>query len=474
MKNKILFLIFFLFLLFAKASAVNAAINKIVDTPGDGGSNFSRQAIFQILPAGTLPTGYFSRLDIQTQYIDSGLNNPYTISICQGTLDTITGHIYRQRYCGTATIVAVKQINFTSTGTTTVNFLKRYAISSSLPYYWVMAGGGTSTSSGAVVWSRSDYSTSRINGRFCGSSNDPTDDYCHTIADNTFALYDDTSLVYSWQIATDYITIVKPVSTTTPTLFAGFTGWQLDYGMTSTTTNYYLNYDLYVTIDYNNNTKNKFYSATTTGLARYVGQIGSSAAKADTAYTYSWLTENYRPQELGNYIATATLWAKGAVNRYSIALATTTFTLATSTGIFGQSGWCVGICDDLATSSFAADLICAGRITFCQIFFPHSSSLDYLATAYEDFKKVFPFNTFFSLTDTVKNTISSTTLTANDTLGIPMIRKTATGSAFYILPVLASSSMPATIGAANTNIFRTTIGYIFWGVTGLIVFFILF
>jgi len=470
MTNK--FFLFFLFLIifFLKAWSASAATSVILET-GSGVSNFSRQTIFQTLPAGTLPEGFLSRVDIQSQQVGSGVNNPYTISLCQGVLNTGAGQLYAQRHCGAATIIAQTTKNFTSVGTTTVNFLKRYAVHASGDYYLAIAGGGTSTSSLAVMWTVFTP-VSRIGGRLCGTNN-YTDDYCSTNLDNVLAFYDDDSLPFSWQIGEDYINIETPVSTTTPILFSDFSGWRIGYGLTGSTTNYYYNFDLYATIDYTNITENDFFSATTTGLARGFGQIGSYDVQSDVNYGYSWLTANYRPQDLGQYIATATLWAKGAVNRYEIAIATTTFTLATSTTEFGQSGWCKGICDDLATSSLAADLICAGRMTVCFIFIPHTASLNYISDSYEDIKQSFPFNTFYSLVSIFQDTMASTTLTQNDTLGIPFIRETASGSEFFILPVLASSSMPDTIGQANTNTFKTTVSYILWIATGAMIFSIL-
>ena len=166
----------------------------------------------------------------------------------------------------------------------------------------------------------------------------------------------------------------------------------------------------------------------------------------------------------------------------SLALDYVNFGIATSTSGYSPTAWCSGLCDDLIASSssewwqfwdwgadkIGGDLMCAGRYTICYAVQPHSFSTAMFNNIYEDFKTVFPFNTFFDIASTTKNSFASSTMNTNQTFGIPMLNTSS--SSLYILPVLSSSTLPNFIGQSNATLFRTTIGYLMYTFTaGLII-----
>jgi hypothetical protein len=130
------------------------------------------------------------------------------------------------------------------------------------------------------------------------------------------------------------------------------------------------------------------------------------------------------------------------------------------------------VCDDVATSSeFYYAIECGVRKIIFWTFLPDKNTVARFYNNAALVQTVFPFNTYFSLVQIGKDAIATTTLNNNDTFGIPLI---TTAGSFYILPVLASSSMPNTIGVENTNLLRTTLGYIFYMVVSILIIVIIF
>jgi hypothetical protein len=137
------------------------------------------------------------------------------------------------------------------------------------------------------------------------------------------------------------------------------------------------------------------------------------------------------------------------------------------------------LCNDIATSSwewwdvstyagaFRYAIECGLRKTGYYFFVPSDASRDYFDKGRQKLKGMFPFNTYFSLSDSVYGVLATTTTDMTGTLGIPFI--SATSSDFYILPVLSSSSMPNAIGQDNTDLLRTSLGWLLWIVTALFI-----
>lgn len=124
------------------------------------------------------------------------------------------------------------------------------------------------------------------------------------------------------------------------------------------------------------------------------------------------------------------------------------------------------ICGTIATSTFFGGVECAGRKLIYYSFTPNDFAKESLTKSINTFKNQFPFSVYFQLTDTVTNTIASTTLSNNDTIDVVMIDKDKN---IITMPVLSSTSMPNLIGQDNTNLIRNTIGWFIWlGVAFLI------
>lgn len=168
------------------------------------------------------------------------------------------------------------------------------------------------------------------------------------------------------------------------------------------------------------------------------------------------------------------------------------FGIATSS-MPNNNAWCENLCDDLTLTQgtttpvwgmsvpwviphFLNDGFCAVRYGACYLFYPTAGSVDVIQQDYNHFQTTFPANVFYQLASTTEGALTAST-TMNGTFGMPFIRQTATGSQFYILPVLSKDSMPNLIGQTNTNTFRTTVGWLIWliiaGCCLLSIFFIL-
>lgn len=122
--------------------------------------------------------------------------------------------------------------------------------------------------------------------------------------------------------------------------------------------------------------------------------------------------------------------------------------------------------DDL--SSITGQFSCAFKTAMAWCFYPSQASLDTLNSNSQGLKNAFPFNVYFQLTTTVTNTIASTTMDKNGTIGVPMIR---TDRTIYVLPVLSSSSMPNLIGQTNTTLIRNSLIWIMWLLVAVAIFF---
>lgn len=131
------------------------------------------------------------------------------------------------------------------------------------------------------------------------------------------------------------------------------------------------------------------------------------------------------------------------------------------------------ICDDVATSSgefwddFRFGIECGFRKIVYWVIYPSDKSVNNLSKGYANLKKQFPFSAYFGITDTINESIASTTVNSNGTFNIPFIN--ATGS-YYMLPVLSSTSMPNLIGESNTNLFRYSITWFMWLCSAVLIF----
>jgi hypothetical protein len=198
----------------------------------------------------------------------------------------------------------------------------------------------------------------------------------------------------------------------------------------------------------------------------------------NTYYNYQITDPVSFPTQNGSYQAVIGLkgvYSNGTTD--TLAYDTVTFGIATTTPIT-PTAWCSGLCNDIATATDFTGQIgngvnCAFRSATCYLFSPHQYNLDQFNTQYNNFKLVFPFNTFFDLASTTKNAFASSTISNNQTIGLPNIRKTGTTTQYYIQPLLSSSTMSSFIGSSNATLFRNTISYLLYGLTAGAIFLII-
>ena len=130
-------------------------------------------------------------------------------------------------------------------------------------------------------------------------------------------------------------------------------------------------------------------------------------------------------------------------------------------------------CDHLeSTSSISCSLAKGFHVIGYYSFVPSCSSQNAFKDSYAIFKRAFPFNAFFDITDTIDTAIASSTASPTTTFGLPFINSHSTSSnKFYIIPVVSSSSLSNAIGSDNANTFHLTLGFIIWILTALTVYF---
>jgi len=102
---------------------------------------------------------------------------------------------------------------------------------------------------------------------------------------------------------------------------------------------------------------------------------------------------------------------------------------------------------------------------------PGCGAINYFSSNYNTFKKSFPFNAYFDFANTVNTAINTATSSTSTTqvFGIPFVNKGTTS--FSILPIISSSTMTNAIGSSNNTLYRTTIGFLIWIFTALLIYF---
>jgi len=129
-----------------------------------------------------------------------------------------------------------------------------------------------------------------------------------------------------------------------------------------------------------------------------------------------------------------------------------------------------GICDGIATSTIMGDFECIIKRAIAWAFYPSAKSLKSVKDAYGKVAGTFPFSIYFDITGAITDAIATTSTSTTGVFSMPMI--TATGT-YYMLPVASSSSLPDLIGGTNAILFRDTLSWILWILTGYLVFVII-
>lgn len=149
----------------------------------------------------------------------------------------------------------------------------------------------------------------------------------------------------------------------------------------------------------------------------------------------------------------------------------TSSTMATST-VMDLGFTCPTVaetCADDDTSAILGQMSCAFKRAGVWLTCPDSAKMLEMMNATNDLKTKFPIADYLAITGAVKTGLASTSVASSTTIGVPNIRKTATGTQFYIQPILSSSTLPATVGSSNASLIRTGFIYIIWIFAGAFV-----
>ena len=137
-------------------------------------------------------------------------------------------------------------------------------------------------------------------------------------------------------------------------------------------------------------------------------------------------------------------------------------------------------CDDIenATSTLFGQLKCSIKfglgVAGVALFSPSCDSLFLFQDNFNSFKKSFPFNTFYEFVDTIDVAIDTAiATTTGNTFSVPFIRKTATSTEYYTIPVIGSSTYPNLIGINNYNTIRLVEEYLYWIGAAVLIYFII-
>jgi hypothetical protein len=142
--------------------------------------------------------------------------------------------------------------------------------------------------------------------------------------------------------------------------------------------------------------------------------------------------------------------------------------IASTTGA-NMDDWCSeeNVCKDVATTSdFMFGFQCGFKKTICWSFNPTNGAQKYFANSINALERSFPFNLVFSFFETADQAILTASSSAGS-IGIPMIRQTATTSEFYILPVVSTSTFQDVVGAEIYDSFTSGMNKFIWFITGL-------
>lgn len=135
---------------------------------------------------------------------------------------------------------------------------------------------------------------------------------------------------------------------------------------------------------------------------------------------------------------------------------------------------CAGIPDTVLGNTqcgFKYGLVSAGQF----LFLPSCSSRAFITQQFYKFKKAFPFSVFYDLTETIDTAVMSAQNSTSTTSGIaiPFIRKTATSTEYFMMPIATSTSFSNFIGVTNYNTYLTTLAFVWWIIVGGVIFFII-
>jgi len=142
--------------------------------------------------------------------------------------------------------------------------------------------------------------------------------------------------------------------------------------------------------------------------------------------------------------------------------------------IFNLTGYCASSSPSFYTVDFWQCAVIKGGVNLGNTFFsPGCDSFNYFNQAYSKFKISFPFSIFYEFIDTLNEAIDYASTTPSSAFPVPMIRKTATGTEYYMINTVSSSTFSNLMGSSMYNTIRTVEAGIYYILAAVGLYFIL-
>jgi len=268
---------------------------------------------------------------------------------------------------------------------------------------------------------------------------------------------------------------------------AKYFNWSVNWTFSSSTAATYANDNPYIVIQYVNASSSVVNEIDLTDNLQFYDYTEGNIFNMNTRANW------FLPSETGIYTAMATLRASSIVlppGGVILASSTVQFIIATSSPpITPNNAWCSGLCYDINTSQSTTtavwgipipwinwhplnDGFCLIIYAGCYLWTPRTSDISAFFANAASIQNDFPFNTFFTLANTIDNVFSSSTM-ASTTFNMIWIKQGTSTMQYVFIPILSSTSVPNLIGSDNNIIYRRTIGYLMdAAVAGAIIFLI--
>jgi len=107
------------------------------------------------------------------------------------------------------------------------------------------------------------------------------------------------------------------------------------------------------------------------------------------------------------------------------------------------------------------------------LFSPDCGSFTSIKNNFSSFKNAFPFSIFYTFMDSVNEAIDTAATTTDQSLGVPFIRKTATGTEYYVQSVVSSSTFQTLISPGLYNTIRTVEAGLYFLLAAIGIYFII-
>lgn len=357
----------------------------------------------------------------------NALSNATTsLYLCQGIATTTSNSIT----CGSNTQLKYKQEILTGAGVHKMSFATTTLLTGQSYYFVIAIQAGFAVHQDNISDATSNYYSVSYGGGMAKTYS----------GHMYYKTYYDTAIV---GLSDLQVSLITPANYATMGLYSPvFRGNFRDDGHTAT--------DIVLTI-YNaqlNSYNTKSFSLASTSIGVYAKTFGTIIDTVSTPMGYS---------QIGTSSWTAYL-VNGSTTISNVPSANV-FVIGTSTYVQNASFTEDNVCATNDLSTISGQFACSLKLAMAWLVYPSQSSLDSLQVAGQDIKNSFPFSVYFQLTDVVQNTISSTTLNMNGSIGIPMINKSGD---IYVAPFISSSTLPNAVGQTNAYLIRNTFSWLIW------------